>query len=443
MISCYSDDTVMNSEHETNSEINHWTYKMMDYYYYWDKEIPKKITDYETPVIDFFKSLLHEKDRFSESFIKDNIIGESINTTASYGFESMFGYIDENKTNICGLILYVYPGSTAEKEGIKRGDVFNAINYEKITIHNIEYLYSLKEAVFTFNRYNIPNTIKFEKRLSQNSQDSNPIHKSTIINNNNDKIGYICYNRFIEDSGDGSEIYTQKLLDCFNEFRKNNINELVVDLRYNPGGLIHLSVLFASLIVPNIDTTKVALHLEYNDNIKNLAEVTTQYFSFYPESYIGDKIKRVFFIVGPKTASASEALINALKPYMDVILVGESTYGKNYGTMLFSKKNGDKIYYIMPVVLKSFNSSHESYYDNGFTPNFYINELELPLLELGNPNETILNHILTSLIDGSNTKSNKVTNSDIRKFYFKPEFTIHEKNKVIYEIKENEMRKIH
>lgn len=318
--------------------------------------------------------------------------------------------------------MYVYPNSIAEKEGIKRGDIFTAINDIVLTKDNMTDLLLKKQAVFTFIKNNDYTT--FYTTLYLENNEINPLYVQKTIELKHSKIGYLCYNQFIDDNGDGSSQYVNDLLECFSNFKKNDINELIIDFRYNPGGLINLSVLFASLIVPDVETTKVALQFEYNRKIEDVLEKeeTIQHFASYPNSYIGNNISRVFFIVGPMTASASEAVINALLPYMEVVLVGETTYGKNYGSMLFTNSNNaESRYAIMPIVLKSYNSNYESDYDNGFVPDYQINEFAYPLYELGDKQETILNYILSSILMVYPENKKNTTKSTATSFFmFQP-----------------------
>lgn len=410
--SCYKDDTTVNITDNNNKNTNQWIYNIMDYYYYWENELPNNIENLSVNPVDFYKSLLYNQDRFSNIFIQ-NTNDYSLSMVESYGFESLFGNIKINNfTQIGGIVLYVYPNSMADKVGIKRGDIFIAINDISLTEENLNDLYIEKQATFSFIKLDGYDELIIDKKnIIREKMNIDPLLVKKIINIHNINIGYVCYNRFIEDNGDGSLKYIDDVLKCFSDFKKNNINELIVDLRYNPGGLIHISALLSSLIVPNVDDTKVALQLEYNKNISNTIEPdknsTTLYFSLYPDSYVGNNINRVYFIVGSMTASASEAVINALLPYMDVFLVGETTYGKNYGSMLFSNNQTDCIYSIMPIVMKSYNSIYESNYDKGFTPDYRINEFEYQFYDLGDIQEPLLNYIINLMCCSENKPKTK------------------------------------
>jgi C-terminal processing protease CtpA/Prc len=160
-----------------------------------------------------------------------------------------------------------------------------------------------------------------------------------------------------------------------------------------------------------VDTTNISLHYEYNEKINKLYQKEggfNSYFEWYPDSYVGNLIRRVFFITGPMTASASEAVINALNPYMDVVLVGTTSYGKNYASSIFTnEKYPGNDYIIMPIVLRLFNVRHETN-ENGFAPDYQINEYLYRLYDLGDTNEVILNTILTKILPDTNANTKTV-----------------------------------
>ncbi|MFN7328157.1 MAG: peptidase, partial [Bacteroidota bacterium] len=107
---------------------------------------------------------------------------------------------------------------------------------------------------------------------------------------------------------------------------------------------------------------------------------------------------RVYILTGPRTASASELLINGLKPFMDVYLIGSTTFGKNVGSISIYQQNDPKnTWGMQPIVVKSFNSLDQSDYGNGFTPNQADadNGAQLPL---GDTNERLLSLAISHIV---------------------------------------------
>jgi hypothetical protein len=196
------------------------------------------------------------------------------------------------------------------------------------------------------------------------------LHKSVIASGGK-KVGYIVFNQFF-----GSPSRTE-LQNAFSYFTGEGINELVVDLRYNPGGSTDTQDLLANLIAPASASNKVMYKYVFNsslqkgnfplfkkktgaDNASFSEANNTQNFSITGSL----NLSRVFFIVTGSSASASELLINNLKPFMDVKLIGDTTYGKPVG--FFPVNVFD--YAIYPISFKTVNSAGNADYYNGFAP---------------------------------------------------------------------------
>lgn len=428
-ISCQEDDNqYIEAQKEKNEAINTWIYKVMSFYYYWNDHLPDLQSNKNQIPSEYFKSILSSNDKFSQILnSKEDHLNMLHGTKQSCGFEYLLGYADENKFSLIGIVLYVYPDSMSDKNGIVRGDKFTDINGSSLNINNYKELLDLDGADYTFIKNDNNTSIKHVRKASLNI---NPILNYQIHSIDNHVIGYICYNQFISDNGDGSQIYKKSLLNTFKYFKDENINELVLDFRYNPGGLIDLSVLISSLVVPNIDTTNTAIITKYNSKLNPIYEQQNKInikFEYYPESYVGNNLKRIFVLTGNGTASASEAVINSLLPYIDVIKIGEKTYGKNYGSEMFTEvQNPENIWVLQPIVLKLYNANGKSDYADGFVPDHEVNEFNYPLIDLGNQNEPLLNKAI-SIIQGKNSQYNvlKHNKNHILPFNYSLEKEIH------------------
>jgi C-terminal processing protease CtpA/Prc len=97
-------------------------------------------------------------------------------------------------------------------------------------------------------------------------------------------------------------------------------------------------------------------------------------------------------LTGSYTASASELVINGLKPYMNVFLIGTKTYGKNVGSSTFYKENDSKNKWgLQPIIAKFYNSDGKSDFTDGFAPDIYDpDSWNMPKKELGDVNEALL-----------------------------------------------------
>src|SRR5699024_272019 len=166
----------------------------------------------------------------------------------------------------------------------------------------------------------------------------------------------------------------------FAKFQDAGVDELIVDLRYNGGGAVVTTEFLDNLIAPASTVGKEMYNYEYNDqvtslfknndNLKNL--ITPVKFESVGHNL---DLKRVFFVTSGGTASAAELTINNLKPYMDVEIVGDTTYGKPVGffTIPISFVTEDKGYQhvadMYSINFKSINSNGISDYFEGMIPN--------------------------------------------------------------------------
>lgn len=112
-------------------------------------------------------------------------------------------------------------------------------------------------------------------------------------------------------------------------------------------------------------------------------------------------LERVFVLTSSSTASASELVINNLKPFMEVILIGGNTYGKDVGSITIDD-SANKFRWkwgLQPIVLRTVNALGEANYGTkaGFTPNHAISDNVLPFKPFGDPSETLLKVVLEKI----------------------------------------------
>jgi hypothetical protein len=173
-----------------------------------------------------------------------------------------------------------------------------------------------------------------------------------VYNTGNKKIGYLVFNSFL---GDTTEIYS-RFQQSFSRFAAAGVEDLIVDLRYNGGGYVSVQNKLAGYIAPTSAQGGLLMKQQFNDKYTRFNSTTLV------QKQGALNLSRVFFIVSNSTASASELIINNLKPYMDVKLVGPSnTYGKPVG--YFNIPVGD--WYIFPVSFRSTNKLEQGNYFDG------------------------------------------------------------------------------
>ncbi|UKJ08655.1 S41 family peptidase [Solitalea lacus] len=403
--SCKKDNPSPNN----NQLINDWVYENMQTYYYWNDKLPGG-PDRSLSPKSFFSSLIYKtEDRFSwiqESAeeLQNNLNGIS----KSFGYEIKL-YRTGNNADLVGQVLYVLSNSPASKAGIKRGDIFTKVNGQQLTMLNYNnLLFGLDSFSITFvNFSNGTFSDKETKSLTAIEIQEDPVFLDSVYSINGKKIGYLVYNQFVPGPSENSLVYNTKLNAVFGKFKAQGVNELVMDLRYNTGGDSRSTLLLGSLIVKDFDAQKVFYRREYNKQLQQALLNDPKYGEAFlvtkfseQANNIGSSLQKLYVLTSSRTASASELLINGLRPYMPVVLVGDTTYGKNVGSITIADETGKIKWGIQPIVTKSFNSLGKSDYTNGFAPDILDFDNSISLKQLGDINESMLNKALVQITGG-------------------------------------------
>ncbi len=414
LVSCHDDDIVPRNpldelpkvaENEANQYVNSWVLENMQFWYLWNDELPAN-ADKNLDPESYFKSLLSDEDRFS--WIQPNYT-ELLNSLQGISMEAGYEFVlyreREGSSNVILQIVYTKPDSPAARAGLKRGDIVSHINGQQITTANYQTLLPALKSDHTL-RYK-PVIVGEEKfgdaktvALSavEYSEDPNYLHKVLEIDGR--KIGYFVYNFFASGTDSQPGKYDAETDSIFADFKAQGITDLVVDLRYNSGGSEVAAKNLASLIGRGIDESKVFLKRQYNEKVEEAiindkdlgADFLISHYSSEAAN-VGNQLEdgRVYILTSSRTASASELIINALRPFMDVFLIGNTTYGKNVGSISLFKENDPKNQWgLQPIVVKVYNSEGESDYSDGFAPNVLDEDNNQFLYPLGDPREALL-----------------------------------------------------
>lgn len=260
-------------------------------------------------------------------------------------------------------VKYVEKESPAGLAGIRRSWRITKINGStNISTSNstfiVDNVFNSTQTSFTFLK---PDGSTVNITLNAAHYKEHPVYLDTVYTVNSKKVGYFVFNSFL---GDTVEIRNE-FSRIFNRFTSQNVSDVIVDLRYNGGGYVSMQESLANYLVSSSANNNLMMKQQYNDKHSNYN--TTTYFRKTGSLNLG----RIFFIVSSSTASASELLINNLKPYMDVKLIGPSaTHGKPVG--FFPIPVGD--WYIFPVSFRSTNASGTGNYFNGLSINSQVND---------------------------------------------------------------------
>jgi carboxyl-terminal processing protease len=423
MVSCSKEEASLPEDFvvSTDDEINYFIWKGLNLYYLWQEDVPtladNRFSNLEELYTFFrgnespeatFNSLLNIPgtiDRFSRIVddyvaLENSFQGINLSTGMEFG---LVRYTDVN-TNVFGYVRYVVPNSSAETSGIMRGMYFNTVNGTQITDTNYRDLLfsdatSLSLGLADFNAGN-PIANNTEVSLSKSEIQENPIAISKVIKDGSKKIGYLMYNQF-------ASSYDQQLNVVFNTFKAEGIDDLIIDLRYNPGGSVRTSSYLGSMVTGQF-AEEVYSKQVWNTKVTN-ALSADEFIDIFPtritktdgnSSVVVDEainslnLERVYFIVTGSSASASELIINALEAHIDVKLVGSATVGKQVGSITLYdsddlRKSGTNLnpnhtYAMQPLVFEIKNKNDVNY-PNGIIPeiNFTGIELEENISDLG------------------------------------------------------------
>ena len=309
--------------------------------------------------------------------------------------------------------------------GLKRGDLFNEVDGVQLTEDNFN------DALFGKNTYTLTLAQIQDDAIQPTEQTvsltaveltENPIFLNKVIDAGGRKVGYLVYNQFVNNN-----LTHRELNSVFESFQSAGINDLVLDLRYNPGGSVTTTRILGSLINGSATESDNLGAIVYNEKLSPFFNSPLRFVESLPifdenNNVVSEEplnrltnLSRIFVLTSGRSASASELLIVGLDPYMDVTIIGTTTVGKNEGSLtLYDSKlslyldrtnddiNPDHIYAIQPIVSKLANSEGFTDYSNGLEPNIEVDERDYigDLRALGDVEEPLLAEAL-AIIQGT------------------------------------------
>ena len=417
---------------------NRWIHSQMkDQYLYNDHIARLRITtqSYEQSCESFFLSLLSSspddndgkhtegRDYFYSTMERGNTSKAASFGGDSYGIEFKLYTYPDNESYGAARVMYVVEGSPADRAGIRRGDWIRQVNGRDISFGSTNVLVRGGQARMLVQRiaYSVPGLVydvTWEKEVVVDAAEPvayNPVLTDTVIVRGTHRIGYLAYTSF--DTGPqgpsaGDHAYDEALKAVFAEFARNRIDELVLDLRYTPGGYISCCQLLSSLIAGESRLGESFCYYRYNTGQETELK-------FLGRNEVGGAtvdLQRLYVLTGPWTASASELLISALKPYMPLRLIGTRTEGKNVGS--YEIRSDTYALTLHPITLQLLNKEHWTDYAAGFMPDIYLNDdaNQDQMRELGDPEEYLLSQALAEIVGSESAASKAVAGSSAGPF---------------------------
>ncbi len=409
-------------------EIENFIWKGLNLYYLWQADVPDladarfenqgQLNEFlytkDTPEI-LFQDLLNKPiskfplgqavDKFSV-LVNDYTVLENLfqGVTTNNGVDFGLRYKTGSTTEIFGWVRYIIPNSNAAGKNIKRGDIFYAVNGTPLTISNYQSL--LANANYTLNLADYssgnitPNGLSVD--LTKTELTENPVFYNQIITAGTHKVAYLVYNGFTAN-------FDTQLNDAFGQIKAGGATDLVLDLRYNSGGSVLTATRLASMITGQFNgqlfakqqwNSKVQTYLEAN----NPGQLTNNFTNTIGNGVALNSLNfiKIYILTSISSASASELVINGLQPYINVVLIGDKTTGKNagsrtlYDSPTFTKTdvNPDHKYALQPLLFKTVNKIGYGDYQSGIEPNVLLKEDLGNLSQLGNTDEPLLSTAL-------------------------------------------------
>ena len=341
------EDPAVTEQKNTYKYANIFARNTMHLYYLWNKEVSSaldKWTDTVEPIakvqaVRYKDSAGNDIDRWTmltDDF--ESFYGSVTGNGKTYGFDFELLWMNQMHTSLCALVTFVYPDSPAAAAGLKRGDYIVKVNGKTMTSSN--YVSIVYNELLDGDTLTATMADGTTKELTAKEMYENPIIFSKVFKVGSKKVGYLVYTSFTLESG-------KDLVEVCKDFKKAGVSELILDLRYNGGGFVLAEQALASMLAPEaaVKAGEVLSTEVYNADLtayyKSRGIDTKTYFTT-DFSYKDDDgsvvsfstdganigLDKLYAIVSSGSASASEALLCDLYPYMDITLVGEQTHGK-------------------------------------------------------------------------------------------------------------------
>ncbi|MGN7808188.1 S41 family peptidase [Flavobacterium sp. 22076] len=425
--SCEDEDDVRTP---AQLQVNDFVWKGLNELYLWQGDVANLADDrfssqeelnsylegYSNPE-DLFQDLLNKPvskypsnaiDRFSWIVSDYTVLEQELGgITKNNGVDFRLTRVAEGSNDVVGYVRYIIPNSDASSKAIKRGDFFTSVNGTKLTVSNYKSLLVDPDSyTLDFADYNGTAFVLNGKSvaLTKTVLEENPILINKVINTGGHKIAYLMYNGFYAE-------YDSKLNQAFQGFKNEGATDLVLDLRYNGGGSVRTSTRLASMITGQFEG-KIFSKRQYN--FKQMAGMTAEDLEVLNERFVKDidgtpvnslNLSTVYILTTSSTASASELIINGLKPYINVVQIGETTTGKNVGSVTlydsptFTKRNvnPNHKYAMQPLVFKISNASDFGDYTQGLVPTYVQLEYLRSYGVLGDTAEPLLNMAISKI----------------------------------------------
>jgi C-terminal processing protease CtpA/Prc len=337
----------------TTAQQNLYVREVMSDIYFWYREIPNlDPAKFDSPeaYLDAirYKAIDHTFSYITSRASNDAFFSDS--QFIGFGFSMAFNAAGELR------VSDVFPDSPASEANLSRGDRIVEINAQTVAAllesGGLADVFGPSEIGIEGNLVILHGGTSYQAHMTKRLVTIPTVSLTKVYETDGRRVGYVSFKNFVEPSFDALDV-------AFAELRRLEVNELVLDLRYNGGGLVSVAQRLASLIGGTHTAGQV--FAEYFHNDRNAFRNKTLRFE-QPSNALG--LERLVVITTRASASASELVINSLRPFLPVFVVGDWTYGKPVGQ--YAIPFCDKV--LAPVSFTVRNANGEGDYFDGIAP---------------------------------------------------------------------------
>jgi len=362
--SCNKDNNVPpdNTNTLTSAMARDSLYDIMNEWYYWYNLIPSVNKESYTDPYKLMDAMRYKPlDRWSFVADYDEFMAQMQGTFVGHGFRIGIDGSDNAR------IAMIFSHSSLSEQGVRRGWIVKKINGTDVAPILLSGNAAAYSTLIGPAEAGITNTFLFQKpdgtevtiSATKSSFTLNSVLLYDTLNLSTGVTGQLVFESFISPS-------IEELATAFAFFSANGVKDLILDLRYNSGGYLYVAQSLASYIAGNSNQGTDFARLLYNDKHPE------QNMSFpFIATQSPLSLQRLIVITTRETASASESVMNGLKPFMNVISIGDTTNGKPTGMDGFEV---GKKYFFAPVTFKIVNKNNEGDYFDGIAPEAIVQD---------------------------------------------------------------------
>lgn len=390
-------------------KINDFVYGYTRDYYLWSPTVDWKnvYPEKEADAFKFFESLKYGDDKWS--MLTDDLgelEGEFAGNVTSFGYTLIFGQYSDSE-ELFAIVLYVYPGTPADRAGLKRGDFILGLNGGYITRENRMELYEASTLFLMRGIWTDEGLAPDPELILMNAEQvyENPILKDTVIVKDSKRIGYLSY-------ADYTQASEGELQRVFSGFKSKGVTDVVLDLRYNGGGYVRTMSVLVSILAPESDVRSKNVYLRqiWNPQLAAYFEKEGEDLTerFTDTLAVNMNLDHLYVLTSEYSASASESTIVGLRPYLNLTQIGDTTHGKYCAGGLFQamvqnnrgewvEDNSISNWGMYLMIYRLANVRGDDSFLGGLAPDIRADEDYFPLHQWGDERDPLLGRAIEAI----------------------------------------------